>query len=69
TPGWSEPTTSITAALRLCSDERILVYLHVLRFDHASQALRSLWKMAEKIRGFFADPNLAYISRAYAALL
>jgi transposase len=32
----------------------------------ASQALRALWKTPEKIRGFFADPNLAYIGRACA---
>src|SRR5215469_5599849 len=35
-------------------------------FEIASQALRALWKSPEKIRGFFADPNLAYIRRAFA---
>ena len=32
----------------------------------AIRALRTLWKIPEKIRGFFADPNLSYIRRAYA---
>jgi transposase len=32
-------------------------------FEIASQALRALWKTPEKIRSFFADPNLAYIRR------
>jgi transposase len=31
----------------------------------ASQALKALSKAPEKIRGFFADPNLAYILRCY----
>jgi transposase len=35
-------------------------------FAIASQALRALWRTPEKIRGFFADPNLAYIRRACA---
>jgi transposase len=35
-------------------------------FAIASKALRELWKMPEKIRGFFADPNLSYINRTYA---
>jgi transposase len=35
-------------------------------FEIASQALRALWKVPEKIRSFFADPNLAYIRRACA---
>jgi transposase len=35
-------------------------------FEIASQALRTLWRAPEKIRSFFADPNLAYIRRAYA---
>ena len=35
-------------------------------FQIAGQALRALWKAPEKIRGFFADPNLAYIRRACA---
>ena len=35
-------------------------------FEIASRALRSLWETPEKIRGFFADPNLAYIRRACA---
>jgi transposase len=30
-------------------------------FQIASQALHALWKAPEKIRGFFADPNLSYI--------
>lgn len=34
-------------------------------FAIASKALHALWKMPEKIRGFFADPDLAYIRRAY----
>ena len=33
-------------------------------FVIASQALRALWRTPGKIRGFFADPNLAYIRRA-----
>lgn len=33
-------------------------------FAIASRALCALWKASEKIRGFFADPNLAYIRRA-----
>ena len=36
-------------------------------FEIASQALRALWRTPEKIRGFFADPNLAYIRRAFAS--
>ena len=35
-------------------------------FEIAGRALRSLREAPEKIRGFFADPNLAYIRRAYA---
>jgi transposase len=35
-------------------------------FEIAGQALRALWKVPEKIRAFFADPNLAYIRRAGA---
>lgn len=35
-------------------------------FEIASQTLRALWKAPEKIRGFFADPALAYIRRCYA---
>jgi len=35
-------------------------------FEIASRALRSLWEAPEKIRGFFADLNLAYIRRACA---
>jgi len=35
-------------------------------FEIASQALRALRRNPEKIRGFFADPNLAYIRRAFA---
>lgn len=35
-------------------------------FMIAGKALRALWEMPEKIRGFFADPNLAYIRRACA---
>ena len=33
-------------------------------FEIAGQALRALCKVPEKIRSFFADPNLAYIRRA-----
>jgi transposase len=32
----------------------------------ASQVLKALWKAPEKIRGFFADPDLSYIRRCYA---
>lgn len=35
-------------------------------FEIAGQALRALWRNPGKIRGFFADPNLAYIRRAFA---
>jgi len=35
-------------------------------FEIAGRALRSLREAPEKIRGFFADPNLAYIRRACA---
>lgn len=35
-------------------------------FAIASKALHALWRTPEKIRGFFADPNLAYIRRASA---
>lgn len=35
-------------------------------FEIASHALRKLWETPEKIRSFFADPNLAYIRRAYS---
>ena len=31
----------------------------------ASQTLKALWKTPEKIKGFFADPDLAYIRRCY----
>ena len=34
-------------------------------FEIASQALRALWNAPDKIRGFFADPNLTYIRRCY----
>jgi hypothetical protein len=32
-------------------------------FEIAGQALRALWKAPEKIRRFFDDPSLAYISQ------
>ena len=35
-------------------------------FAVASKAFLALWKAPEKIRGFFADPSLAYIRRACA---
>lgn len=35
-------------------------------FMAAVHAFRVLWKAPEKIRGFFADPSLSYIRRAYA---
>jgi transposase len=35
-------------------------------FAVASKALHELWKSQEKIRGFFADPNLTYIRRTCA---
>jgi transposase len=35
-------------------------------FTTASKALHSLREAPEKVRGFFSDPNLAYIRRAYA---
>lgn len=35
-------------------------------FEIAGQALSVLWRTPEKIRGFFADPNLAYIRQAFA---
>lgn len=35
-------------------------------FEIAGQALRALWEAPEKIKGFFADPNLAYIRRVFA---
>ncbi len=35
-------------------------------FAIASKALHALWRTPEKIMGFFADPNLAYIRRACA---
>lgn len=37
-------------------------HLYLIAID----VLRKLWKAPEKIRGFFADPNLAYIRRACA---
>jgi len=35
-------------------------------FLAAVHAFHALWKAPEKIRGFFADPGLSYIRRAYA---
>jgi transposase len=34
-------------------------------FEIAEKALRMLWGSPRKIRGFFSDPRLAYIKRAY----
>jgi transposase len=38
-------------------------------FEIARQALRTLRETPEKIRGFFSDPDLAYIKHAYAELV
>lgn len=44
---------------------RVVPQHHGHLFEIAGEALRALWKAPEKIRGFFADPNLAYIRRAF----
>ena len=45
---------------------RVVPQRHGHLFEIARSALRGLRATPEKIRGFFADPHLAYIRRAYA---